>query len=90
MWFPSPCDVGDTVCGGLEGIVGERGVAGGGLDLGVAEQLADHGQAFADRQPAAGEAVAQVVEAHVVEPGPRPDAPPRVLQVGEMVAGLAP
>ena len=63
---------------------------GGGLDPGVAEQLADHGQAFADRQPAAGEAVTQVVEAPVVEPGPRPDALPRVLQVGEMAAGLAP
>ena len=48
----------DAIGGGLDGIVGEVGVAGGGLHLGVAEQLPDHRQALADQQPAAGEAVA--------------------------------
>ena len=31
----------------------------------------------------------EIVDAHVVEPGTRPDAPPRVLQVGEVASGLA-
>ena len=42
----SSCQLGDTVrdavCGRFDGVVGEVGVAGGGLDLGVAEQFADH------------------------------------------------
>ena len=33
------------------------GVAGGGLNLCVTEELADHGQAFAYQKTAAGEAV---------------------------------
>ena len=36
------------------------GVAGRGLDLGVAQQLANHGQAFTDQETAAGEGVAKV------------------------------
>ena len=44
---PSPCN---AVCGGLEGTVGEVGIAGGGLDLGMAEQLADHRQPLAQRR----------------------------------------
>ena len=39
----------DAVGGGLDGIVGEMRRAGGGLDLGVAQELADHGQTFADQ-----------------------------------------
>ena len=65
------------------------GVAGGGLNLCVTEELADHGQAFADQQTAAGEAVPQIVDAHIVEPRTCPDAPPGMLQVGQMAALLA-
>ena len=54
---------GDPVCGRLDGIVGEMGVAGGGLHLGVPEQFADHGQAFAYQETAAGEGVTQIVDA---------------------------
>ena len=80
---------GDAVCGGLDGIVGEVGVARGGLHLGVPEQFADHGQAFADQKTTAGKAVAQIVDSHIVEPGPCANAPPGVLQVGEMAPRLA-
>ena len=47
------CDVvGDTCCGVLDGVSGEVGVAGGRLDLGVAEELRDHRQALAERKRA--------------------------------------
>ena len=56
----SPFDLrnsaGNAVCGRLDGIVGEVGVAGGGLDLRMAQELADHGQALADEQFATGKA----------------------------------
>ena len=56
----------------------------------MAEQLPDHGQALAECQGAGGEGVPQVVDAHVVEPGARPDASPGVvLQVGERGARLS-
>jgi hypothetical protein len=45
------------------------GVARRGLDLRVAEQLADHGQAFAESHGTRRERMAQVVDAHVHEPG---------------------
>ena len=84
------CDpVGDAVRGRFDGIVGEVSVTGGGLHLGVAKQLANHRQAFTDQETAAGEAVAQVVDAQVVQPRTRSDAPPRVLQVGQMSVLLA-
>ena len=40
---------GDAVGSGLDGIVREMGVTGGGLDLGVPEQLADHRQPLTDQ-----------------------------------------
>ena len=47
------CDVvGDTCCGVFDGVSGEVGVAGGCLDLGVAEELRDHRQALAQRKRA--------------------------------------
>ena len=52
----------------------------------MAERLADHGQALADRQAAAGETVAQVADARV--PGARPDALSRMPQSGEVASGL--
>ena len=47
----------------------EVGVARGGLDLSVPEQLADHGQALAEGHGARSERMTQVVDAHVREPG---------------------
>ena len=64
--------------------------SGGGLDLGVAQELANHGQALADEQSATGKAMAEIVDPHVVEPQRAPDAPPGVLKVGQMAPRLAP
>ena len=80
---------GDAVRSRLDRIVSQVGVAGGGLNLGVTQELADHGQAFADEQSTAGKAMPQIVYSHIVEPRPSPDAPPGVLQVGEMAPRLA-
>ena len=47
------CDVVcDTYCGVFDGVSGEVGVAGGGLDLGVAEELRNYRQALAQRKRA--------------------------------------
>ena len=62
------------------------GVTSGSLDLGVSEQFSDHWQTLADQQPAAGETMPKVMDADVFEIGTRPDAAPRVLKVGEVVA----
>ena len=43
---------------------------GSGLDLIVTQQLADDGQALADQQRAAGEAVAEVMNSYIVEKAP--------------------
>ena len=82
--------VADTSGGRLDGIAGEVGVAGRRLNLGMTEQLADHRQPLAEGQGPRGEAVAKVVNAHVFEVGPGPDASPGVLKIGEMAAGLLP
>ena len=69
--MPQPATSGnscrDAVGGGLNGIVGEVGIARRGLDVVVTEQLSDHGEALADEQAAAGEAVPQVVDAQVLD-----------------------
>ena len=64
------------------------GIARGGLDLRVTEQLPDHGQALAEGQGTGCKGVAKVMDTHVVERGARPDTAPRVLEVGEVAAGL--
>ena len=53
------------------------------------EELADHGQALANQQTAAGGALTKIMAAHVVEPGARPNAPPGVLKIGQMAPRLA-
>jgi len=45
---------------------GEMGVACGGLNLGVAEELADHRQALAGGDRRGGEGMAQVVDSNVL------------------------
>ena len=62
--------VADTGGGSLDGIAGEVSVAGGRLDLGMAKELPDHRQPFAEHQGARSEGVPQVMDAHVGEPGP--------------------
>ena len=78
----------NPVGGGLDRIVGEMGVAGGGLDLVVPEQLADHRQALADQQAAAGKGVSQIVNTKVLDAGALQDAVPGAVQEGEMGARL--
>ena len=60
--------VADARRGRLHGIAGKVGVTGGCLYLGVTEQLTDHRQAFAQRQRARGEGVAQVVKGELRRP----------------------
>ena len=57
------------------------GVAGRGLDLRVAEQLADHGQTLTRR-----EGVAQVVDAYVLDAGAGADALPEGLEIAQALA----
>ena len=47
------------------------GVAGGGLNLCVTDELADHGQAFAYQKTTAGEGVPEVVNSYVLQFGTR-------------------
>ena len=65
--------------GGFDWIVGKMGVAGGRLHLAMAEQLADHRQTFAQGEGAAGVGMPKVMDAHIIKPGLRADAPPGML-----------
>ena len=59
----------------------EMGVARRAPDIRVAEQPPDHVQALAERERPAREAVAEIVDAHILQPA----APPRVAPVaGEL------
>ena len=53
--------------GGLLGVVHEMGVAGGGADLGMTENPADHRQALAERERAGGVGVSEIMDAHAVQ-----------------------
>ena len=55
------------------------GITGGGLDLGVTEELADHGQAHALGDGVGGKGMAKVMDAHVHDPGALADALPELL-----------
>lgn len=61
-------------------------IARGRLRLAVAKQPGDDRQTLSDRERPRGEAVADVVDAHVVEPRPRPDALSRPVDVGHVRA----
>lgn len=63
-------------------------IAGGGLDLGVSEQLSDDRQTFPHGETAGCEGVAQIVDARLSEAGGFPDAAPGPLQVGQVGAWL--
>ena len=78
----------NPVGGGLDRIVGEMGVAGGGLHLVVPEQLPDHRKALAHQQPAAGKGVPQVMDAQVPDARALQNEVPRAVQEGEMDASL--
>lgn len=80
--------IGNSFGGGLDRIIGQMGIAGGGLHLGMAKQFADHRQAFPQGEGAAGVGMAQVVDAEVGKAGLLPDALPGVLQVGQAAAVL--
>ena len=62
----------DTVGDGLHRARRKVGVAGGRLELGVAEELGDHGQALAERERPGRERVTQVMEADTHEEGTAP------------------
>ena len=67
------------------------GIAGGGVRLAVAEQPADHRQALAEGERPGRERVAEVVDADVLQAGPRPDPQPVVVEVRQAPPpGLAP
>ena len=76
--------------GGREalGLAREVGVARGALDVGMAQQLADHAQALAGGERAARIGVAEVVDAHVIEAGVGAEAIPVCGDGGEVGAGL--
>ena len=62
------------------------GVAGGGLGLGVAQDLAHRRQALARHHRLRGERVTKIVDPHVVEPGRLAHPPPGLLQVLQVFA----
>ncbi len=49
----------------------------------MAEELADHWQALAERYGTRGKGMSEVVDADVVKAGALADAPPGMLQVGQ-------
>lgn len=52
--------VGDGIGGSFDGFGGQMGVAGGRLNLGVAEQLADHWKPVAGRNGGGSQRVSKV------------------------------
>lgn len=69
------------VGGELHWIGCQMGIAGGGLNLGVAEQFPDHRQSLAVGHRHRGEGVAQIMDADIVDAGALADALPWRLDV---------
>ena len=65
------------------------GVAGGGLDLTVTEEFADHRQAFAESESPGREGVAEVMDSYILEVRLLPNNLPRRVQVAHSGAGFA-
>ena len=80
--------VADARRGGLHGVAGQMCVPGVRLHLGVTEQFTDPREPFTERQRARGEAVPKVMDTDVIESGAGTDAPPRMLKVGKVAAGV--
>ena len=80
----------DPVGGSLHRVPRKVGVACGRLDLAVAEELADHRQAFTEGESPGREGVSEVMESYVLEPGLATDHLPRCVQIGQPRAGPAP
>ena len=53
----------------------------------VAEQLSDHRQSLAQRQRARGIRMPEIVQAHILQSGPRPQRQPYLVDVYQMAAG---
>ncbi len=62
------------------------GVAGGRLDVTVAEQLPDYRQGLAERQGPGRKGMSEIVNSYIFQPGALADAPPGSLQIGEVGA----
>ncbi len=58
-------------------------VSGRRLNLGVAQQFADHGKSLASSHCGGGKGVAQVMDTHVLQSGPRSHTLPEWLEVAE-------
>ena len=81
-------DYGDALRGFPDRVAGEMRIAGNRLDPAVSEKPADDRQPFAERERPRGEAMADVVDAHVMQSGLRADARPRPVDVGHVSARL--
>ena len=79
---------GDAFGGFPDRVAREMGIARGRLHPAVTEQPADDRQALAERERPRGEAVPDVMDAHVAEPGLRADAFPRRVDVRHVPARL--
>ena len=70
------------------GLAGEVGVAGGALDVGMAQELADHGEALAGGERTACVRMPEIVDADVVEAGAGAEPVPLGGDGGEVGARL--
>ena len=79
---------GDPLGGLFHRIAREVRIARGRLDPAMTEKASDDRQPLAERQRPRGEAVTDVVHAHVVERRPGADGLPGPVDVGHVSAGL--
>ena len=70
----------------VDRVVSQMGVARRRLDVAVAEQLADHRQCLPERQGTRREAVSEVVDPDVFQPGRGPHGPPGMVETAAAVA----
>ena len=79
---------GDPLCGFPHRVAREMRVARGGFDPAMTEKPADDRQALAEGERPRGKAVPDVMDANVVEPGPRADGLPSPVDIGHVRARL--
>jgi len=76
-------------CGrGPHRLAGQVRIAGGGVDLAMTKQLANHRQALTERQRPGGERVPKVMQPHAVETGLPANAVPGVVEVPQVSSPL--